>query len=147
MLAEIDRRVSGDIGWQAAIVDRSRNPRDVVTHVHAWHLMVAAWCREGDEGGSPEVPGGGHTWREIPAINDEIWQRFADTSYEVARELLDMSHHEVMGLIAAHSDAQLFSKGAYPWTRTSTLGAYFVSCTSSHYIWARKTLRAILKSR
>lgn len=146
VLDGIDPRVSNDVEWQAAIEDRSRNPRDVVTHVHAWHLMVARWCREGDEGGSPEVPGGGHTWREIPAINDEIWHRFTDTPYQVARDLLDASHREVMGLIEAHSDAQLFGTGAYAWTRTSTLGAYFVSCTSSHYIWGRKTLRAILKS-
>jgi hypothetical protein len=52
-----------------------------------------------------------------------------------------------MGLIEVHTNEQLFGRGAYAWTRSSTLGSYFVSCTSSHYVWARKTLRAILKSR
>lgn len=144
MLDGIDPDLSHDVGWQAPIDDRSRNPRDVVRHVHAWQLMVLDWCREGDRGGSPQVPGGGHTWREIPAINDEIWQRFSRTSYDTARDLLSRSHHDVMALIAAHTDEQLFTKGAYPWTRTSTLGSYFVSATSSHYRWARKTLKAIL---
>lgn len=146
MLDGIDSTLAHDVGWQAPIEDRSRNPRDVVTHVHAWHLMVARWCREGDQGGFPRVPGDGRTWRELPAINDEIWERFRATSYDTARELLLASHHDVMSLIEEHTDEQLFDKDVYPWTRTSTLGSYFVSCTSSHYVWARKTLKAILRS-
>lgn len=146
MLDGIDPALAADVDWQAPIADRSRNPRDVVTHVHAWHLMVLEWCRTGDAGGTPEVPGGGHTWREIPAVNDEIWERFRSTSYDAARTLLVASHNEVMGLAQEHTDEQLFDRGIYPWTRSSTLGSYFVSCTSSHYVWARKTLRAILKT-
>lgn len=146
MLDGLDPALADDVAWQAPIEDRSRNPRDVVTHVHAWHLMVAGWCREGDRGGFPQVPGGGHTWREIPVINDEIWERFRETAYGDARELLRTSHQDVVALIEAHSDEQLFAKGVYAWTRTSTLGSYFVSCTSSHYVWARKTLRSILAS-
>lgn len=146
MLDGIDPVLSHDISLQAPIEDRSRNPRDVITHVHAWHEMVAQWCREGDEGGSPQVPGGGHTWREIPAINDEIWERFKTTSYDDALDLFITSHNEAMSLIAAHTNEELYGKGAYAWTRTTTLGANFVSCTSSHYVWARKTLRAILKA-
>lgn len=146
MLDGINPELARDIDWQAPIEDRSRNPRDVLTHVHAWHLMVARWCREGDQGGSPQVPGQGRTWRELPAINDEIWERFSATSYNASRELLLASHGDVMGLIEAHTDEQLFGKGVYPWTRTSTLGSYFVSCTSSHYVWARKTLKAIFRA-
>jgi len=147
MLEGIDPALACDVGWQACIEDRTRNPRDVVTHVHAWHLMVARWCREGDRGGAPQVPGGGHTWREIPAINDEIWEQFSATSYDAASELLAASHHDVMGLIEAHTNEQLFGHGVCPWTRRSTLGSYFVSCTSSHYVWARKVLRTILRAR
>jgi hypothetical protein len=146
MLGVVDPGLADDIEWQAPIEDRSRNPRDVVTHVHAWHLMVADWCRKGDVGDTPEVPGGGYTWREIPAVNDVIWERFRSTSYDAARQLLATSHHDVMGLIEEHTNEQLFGRGVYAWTRSSTLGSYFVSCTSSHYVWARKTLRAILKS-
>jgi hypothetical protein len=82
MLDVVEPGLADDVEWQAPIEDRSRNPRDVLTHVHAWHLMVADWCRKGDVGDTPEVPGGGHTWREIPAINDVIWERFRGTSYE-----------------------------------------------------------------
>lgn len=146
MLDALDPQLARDVQWQAPLEDRSRNPRDVITHVHGWHVMVLRWCREGDSGGFPEVPGGGRTWREIPAINDEIWGRFCDTSFDEARDLLRASHADTVRLIESHTEEQLFGKNVYPWTRTSTLGSYFASCTSSHYVWARKTLRAILRT-
>ena len=132
-----------DIAWQAPIEDQSRNPRDVVAHLHAWHLMTMDWCRSGEAGGSPQVPGPGRTWRDTPAINAEIWKRFAATPYAVAADLLDASHHEIVELIADHTQEQLFDRNVYPWTRSTTLGAYFVSATSSHYRWGVKTLAAI----
>ncbi len=132
-----------DIAWVAPIADQSRNPRDVVTHLHAWHLMVADWCRIGESGGVPQVPAPGRTWRETPVINAEIWARYAATPYREGTLLLAASHTEVLGLIAEHTDEQLFGKGVYGWTRSTTLGAYFVSATSSHYQWGLKTLKAI----
>jgi len=132
-----------DIAWQAPIEDQSRNPRDVVAHLHAWHLMAMDWCRTGDAGGTPQVPGPGRTWRDTPAINAEIWERFAATPYSDAVDLLDGSHSEIVELIAEHTQEQLFDRGTYAWTKSTTLGAYFVSATSSHYLWAIKTLKAI----
>jgi len=132
-----------DIAWQAPIEDQSRNPRDVVAHLHAWHLMTMGWCRSGEAGGTPQVPGPGRTWRDTPAINAEIWERFAATPYAVAADLLDASQKEIVELIAIHTQEQLFDRNVYPWTRSTTLGAYFVSATSSHYRWGVKTLAAI----
>jgi hypothetical protein len=132
-----------NIAWQAPIEDQSRNPRDVVAHLHAWHLMTMDWCRSGETGGTPQVPGPGRTWRDTPAINAEIWDQFAATPYTDAVDLLDASHHEIVGLIAEHTQEQLFDRGVYPWTKSTSLGAYFVSATSSHYQWGVKTLKAI----
>lgn len=136
-----DRRE--DVSWAAPVDDQSRNPRDVVTHLHAWHLMSSDWCRVGDGGGFPLVPAPGRTWRETPVINAEIWARYAATPYREATLLLAGSHSAMLDLIAAHTDEQLFSRGAYSWTRSTTLGAYFISATSSHYLWGVKTLKAI----
>ena len=58
-----------------------------------------------------------------------------------ARRLLDASHADVQRLIAAQSDPELFEKGRFRWTGTTSLGAYLVSATSSHYAWASKKLR------
>jgi hypothetical protein len=50
-----------------------------------------------------------------------------------------------MALIERHSDAELFTKEHYAWTGRTSLGAYLVSCTSSHYDWALKLVRNGLK--
>jgi hypothetical protein len=145
-LSDFPADLREDIAWQSPIEDQSRNPRDVVAHLHAWHLMTMDWCRTGETGGAPQVPGPGRTWRDTPAINAEIWARFAATPYAGALRLLEASHGEIVGLIAQHTQEQLFGKGVYAWTKSTTLGAYFVSATSSHYDWGIKTLRAIRRS-
>jgi hypothetical protein len=59
--------------------------------------------------------------------------------------LFERSHGEVMALIEAHTDAELFTRKRYAWTGSTSLGAYLVSCTSSHYDWALKLIRKGLK--
>lgn len=56
--------------------------------------------------------------------------------------MLQRSHNDVLALIEGFSDEELFTKGVYKWTAGSTLGAYFISSTASHYDWAIKKLRA-----
>ena len=38
----------------------------VVAHLHAWQAMTIDWCRTGDAGGEPQVPGPGRTWPRSP---------------------------------------------------------------------------------
>lgn len=64
------------------------------------------------------------------------------TSLEEAEELLEGSHSAVMELTEGFSDEELFGRGCFDWTGTTTLGSYFASATSSHYDWALRKLRA-----
>lgn len=48
-------------------------------------------------------------------------------------------------LIGEMSDEELFAKGVFDWTGTTTLGSYCVSATSSHYNWAFKDIKKALK--
>lgn len=132
-----------DIAVQADIEDQSRNPRDVLAHLHAWHLLMLQWYAEGMAGDKPAIPAPGHTWRDTPALNAAIWERYRDTPYAEAADLLRGTHARVREIIDAHTDAELFTKRHYPWTGSTSLGAFLVSSTSSHYAWGVKTLRAI----
>ncbi len=126
--------------------DRDKNLRDVLTHLHEWHKMVESWHKTGTlEGGLPHVPGEGYTWRTLPDLNAEIWKKYQQVSLEQAKKLLRQSHAMILELIESHSNDELFSKNVYKWTKSSTLGAYFVSCTSSHYDWAMKKLKKQMK--
>lgn len=130
-----------------AFEDRDRNLRDVLVHLYEWHRMMDTWHRIGTmEGGTPQVPGERYTWKTLPDLNVRIWERYQGTTLEEAKELLEGSHAMIMGLIGSHTDGELFSKGVYKWTKTSTLGAYFISSTSSHYEWAMKKIKKHIKT-
>lgn len=127
--------------------DRDKNLRDVLVHLYEWHQMVIRWHKVGTlEGGTPAVPGEGYTWRTLPGLNMEIWQRYQGVSLPEAKEMLMASHQAVMALIDSHTNDELFQRGVYKWTKTNALGAYFVSATGSHYDWAMKKLKLHLKT-
>jgi len=121
--------------------DRDRNVRDVLAHLHEWHLMMLDWYRVGTAGAKPAIPADGYTWQTLPALNLTIQQKYRDAKLSVVRRQLEASHAEVQGLIALQTDPELFEKRRYGWTGTTSLGAYLVSATSSHYDWAWKKLR------
>ncbi|MET3861222.1 hypothetical protein ABIE38_002155 [Dietzia sp. 2505] len=145
-LGRFDPAVLADLTWEADIEDTSRHPRDVLTHIHAWQLLALGWAEAGEAGSTPQIPGEGRTWRETPAINAEIRERYLGTAYADAVDLLAGSHARCLEVIGSHSDDELFTRGRYAWTKSTTLGAYFVSATSSHYVWGQKTLRRIQRA-
>lgn len=122
--------------------DRDKNLRDVLVHLTEWHQMLLRWYTVGVvEKGMPAVPGEGYSWKTLPELNLEIWKQYQGTSLEEAKALLQESHEKIIALVGPHSQQELFDRGVYPWTKSSTLGAYFISGTASHYDWAMKKLK------
>ena len=120
---------------------RDRCVRDVLAHLHEWHEMMLGWYATGMSGKKPDMPAEGYTWKTLPGLNKEIWKKYQKTTLEEATSLLQSSYKKVRKLIAKHSDEELFEKKRYGWTGSTSLGAYFVSATSSHYDWALKLLK------
>ena len=121
--------------------DPDRRVRDVLGHLHAWHLIVLGRYEEGLAGRHPAIPARGHTWSTLPALDAEIWQRCQGADLPTTRAALEASHGRVQELTQSHTDAELFTKKRYPWTGSTSLGAHLVSATSSHYDWAAKKTR------
>lgn len=123
----------------------NRNIRDILTHLHHWHLMVLDWCKIGMSGGKPEMPAKGYTWKTTPELNKWIWEKYQDVELEKAKSLFNKSFKEVQKIIEKHSDQELFEKKKYKWTGSTSLGAYLISATSSHYDWAFKLIKKATK--
>ncbi|MDL5513918.1 ClbS/DfsB family four-helix bundle protein [Arenibacter sp. M-2] len=123
----------------------NRNIRDVLMHLHHWHLMMIDWYTIGMKGEKPEMPAKGYTWRTVPELNRWICEKYKDTSLEDAKKNFNSSYEKVRSLIEKHGDEELFEKKRYKWTGTTSLGAYFVSATSSHYDWAIKLIKKAKK--
>lgn len=128
-------------------VDRDKNLRDVLVHLYEWHLMMDSWHRIGTlAGGNPDVPGKGYTWKTLPELNQVIWEKYQQVTLEDAKEKLQKSHTMILTHINQLTDDELFTKKKYKWTKSTSLGSYFISNTSSHYDWAIKKIKKHIKT-
>ena len=125
----------------------NRNIRDVLAHLHHWHLMVLDWHAMGMKGEKPEMPAPGYTWKTLPDLNRKIWEKYKSVDLNQARSDFNSSFKKVQNVIRKHTDEELFEKKRFPWTGSTSLGAYLISATSSHYDWAIKLIKKGMKGR
>ena len=123
----------------------NRNIRDVLAHLHHWHILLIDWYKEGMKGKKPYMPAKGYSWKETPLLNKKIWEDYQSYSLSEVRELLQISYDEVKRIIKKHTDRELFEKKRYQWTGSTSLGAYLIANTSSHYKWAYQLIKKQLK--
>ena len=91
--------------------DRDKNLRDVLVHLYEWHLMMQSWHKIGTiEGGTPDVPGKGYTWKTLPDLNLKIWEKYQCTLLDEAKRLLCESHNMILALIEPHTNEELFDR-------------------------------------
>lgn len=126
---------------------RDQNLRDVLIHLYEWHQLLLAFV-EKNRGSAKTIPflPEPYNWRSYGRLNIDFWEKHQPTSLVEAKRLLQKSHTEVLLLIESFSDEELFTKGYFPWSGTTSVGAYCVSATSSHYNWAVKKLKRQLKA-
>lgn len=119
----------------------NKNVRDVLMHLHEWHTMFLSWYEVGMAGGKPIMPTKGYSWKTTPELNIAINQKHQHISALESIDKFKESHLKVIQIIDQHSDEELFEKKRYTWTGSTSLGAYLISATSSHYDWALKFLK------
>jgi len=90
----------------------NRNIRDVLAHLHHWHLMMMTWYEVGMRGEKPEMPAPGYSWKTTPELNREIWKKYSDLPLKEARKNFEQSHADVMKLVRKHSNEELFERSA-----------------------------------
>lgn len=120
--------------------------KDILAHLHAWHMLFLTWYQIGMGGENPAMPAPGFSWRETPELNETLYEEYQDEEYEDILQSLNESHREVAEIMEKHTDQELFTKKLYHWTGSTSLGSYMVSATSSHYNWAFDLIREWLKN-
>ena len=123
----------------------NRNVRDVLAHLYHWHLMFQEWYRVGMKGEEPDIPAKGYSWKTTPELNQSIWNQYSTAELDDIRRRFKKSHEDTQTIISSHNDDELFTKKHYKWTGGTSLGAYLISATSSHYDWAYKLIKKCLK--
>ena len=119
----------------------NRNIRDVLAHLHHWNLMFLHWYEVGMAGKQPKMPAENHTWKTLPDLNKEIQAKYFKMDLKEAKKLLNGSFKKVRDVVKTHSEEELFTKKKYHWTGSTSLGAYLILASSSHYDWAFKLIK------
>ncbi|MGN0348247.1 MAG: ClbS/DfsB family four-helix bundle protein [Roseburia sp.] len=125
---------------------RDKNLRDVLMHLHEWHLLLLAWIKNRENGSSKPFLMEGYNWKTYGAMNLVFYNRCQNVSEEEALQKFKESHRKVMEALDTFSQEELFTKTYYPWVGGSCIGSYFISTTSSHYDWAIKKMKAHQKN-
>lgn len=121
--------------------------KDVLAHLMVWQQMTLSWYRAGQRGETPITPSEHYTWQQIPALNQRIYESYRDAKLTKIKRDFAHSHNETIKCIELMTEDELFQHSYYSWTKSTTLGSYLTSATSSHYVWARTEIRRGLKTR
>lgn len=126
---------------------RDKNLRDVLIHLYEWHQLLLTFVTN-NRGRTKVIPflPAPYNWRNYGELNRDFWEKHQLTGLVEAKRLLQKSHTEALSLIESFSDEELFTKAYFPWSGTTSVGAYCVSATSSHYNWAIKKLKRQIKA-
>ena len=73
-------------------------------------------------------------------------EKHQGTTFGQAQDLLKQTHEEMLQLADSFTDEELFGKGYYRCTYTTTMAAYFASVTTSPYGQAAKLLKTHQKN-
>lgn len=126
---------------------RDRNLRDVLVHLYEWHQLLLIWVKSNQNGEAENFLPEPYNWRTYAQMNVGFWEKHQSTPYLKSKGILRESHADVMKLIDAFTNDEMFTKNHFTWTGTSPLGSYCVSVTASHYDWAMKKIKQDIKTK
>jgi len=125
--------------WPGSMDDWS--VKDILAHLVDWEQRFIEWYRAGKKGEIPETPAPGYTWRELPRLNQEGFERHKNEALQNVLERYEESYLEILELVEGMEAQEIFEARYYEWTGDSSLLPWIAANTSSHYNWARRNIR------
>ena len=120
--------------------------KDIIAHLHAWHMLCLTWYQEGQGGEKPAMPAPGYNWKQTPELNQVLYEEYKKVSYQEILKSFEESHAEIMAIIKLHTEEELFTKKLYQWTGSTSMASYLTSAASSHYDWALQLIKKWIKA-
>jgi nicotinamidase-related amidase len=115
--------------------------KDILAYLLEWQRMYMGWYEAGLRGEKPATPAKGYNWSELPALNQDIYERYKDAKLDNVRNQLETSHKHLLDVAGSLSEDELFTPGRHKWTGISTLASYVDANTGAHYCWAQTGIR------
>jgi hypothetical protein len=119
--------------------------RDLLIHLYEWQVLMRDFVQNIREGHPRDyLPDEYH--RNYHEMDKMLVEKHQNTPLEEATSLLQQTQDEMLSLADSFTDEELFTKGFYKNTYTTTMAAYFVSVTTSPYGQAVKLLKTHQKN-
>ena len=128
------------VRWQC-----DRCLRDLLIHIHEWQVLMRVFVQNIREGRPKDYLPDEYR-KNYHEMDKMLVEKHQSTSLEEAKNLLQQSHDEMLRLTETFSEEELFTKGFFKNTYTTSMAAYFVSVTTSPYGQAVKMLKTHQKS-
>nr|WP_314629230.1 ClbS/DfsB family four-helix bundle protein [uncultured Janthinobacterium sp.] len=119
---------------------------DLLAYLVGWNELVLHWhaqLRDGKRIEDIAFPAEGFTWNALGKLAQRFYADYAELSMEALQQRLAVAKNQLLALIDAHDDAQLYGQ---PWYTHYTMGRMIQFNTSSPYANARTRLRAWLRT-
>jgi hypothetical protein len=126
------------VRWQ-----NDRCLRDLLIHLYEWQVLMSTFVKNIREGHPKDYLPDEYR-KNYHEMDKMIVEKHQSTSLEEAKTLLQRSHEEMLRLAESFSEEELFTKGYYKNTYTTSMAAYYLSVTS--YGQAVKILKTHRKS-
>lgn len=119
--------------------------RDLLIHLHEWQVLMRVFVdniRKGEQ--RDYLPT--EYRKNYHEMDRMLVEKHQGTSLGEAKQLLSKTHEEMLQLASSFTQEELYGKGYYRCTYTTTLAAYFTSVTTSPYGQATKILKTHSKN-
>ena len=114
--------------------------RDLLIHLHEWQVLMRDYVQNIREGHPRDYLPDEYR-RNYHEMDKMLVEKHQNTSLEEAKGLLWHTHMEMINLVECFTEEELFTKGYYKNTYTTSMAAYFLSVTTSPYGQAVKLLK------
>jgi len=119
---------------------------DLLAYLVGWNELVLHWhaqLRDGKRIEDIAFPAEGFTWNALGKLAQRFYADYAELSMDDLRQRLEQAKDQLLALVDAHDDAQLYGQ---PWYTHYTMGRMIQFNTASPYANACTRLRAWRKT-
>lgn len=120
-------------------------PRDLLIHLYEWQVLMREFVNNIRNGQQRDYLPDEYR-KNYHEMDKMLVEKHQSTTFDQAQKLLSQTHQEMMQLAESFTEEELFGKGYFRCTYTTTMAAYFASVTSSPYGQATKLLKTHLKN-
>ncbi len=119
----------------------ARSIVDHLAHLYVWHRLLLSWFKTD----APDLPAKGYKWSQTREMNQAFFEEFKNEQASSVIRKLKLSHGRALKLTKTLSQKAILEPGNFPWTGKLPAASYIAPNMASHYRWAQKKIKKMLK--